>query len=168
MSALSDNGHGKNGPPGCLVQCGGQVIPCSSAWSVDDSIFPRPVGVCNRCGHVQLARLFQPGEYVDLNNRYFSHSYHPASACDRTQNAGKKKKYHRQSTSFKIDSKGWSSTGCRGRRGMVDPDCPEFTDGLLRRGGPTGLGRTDGPKGSCQCRRFSGKTPRRDGKGGLM
>ena len=59
----------------CLIRCGGRIEAVVTMWSRHDSRIRRPVGVCDRCGHVQIATLFEEGEYADLNGRFFTKYY---------------------------------------------------------------------------------------------
>jgi len=48
------------------------------------------VGVCNRCGHVQIARLFEPLRYAAVNSKLFAEQYNPATAHTRAITREKK------------------------------------------------------------------------------
>lgn len=74
----------------CIIRCGGTVEGVLHMWSNFDPMLRRPVGICSRCGHIQLARPFQSGEYETLNERFFRQSYHPESEVRRQATRNKK------------------------------------------------------------------------------
>ena len=63
---------GKSGIDNCLMRCGGRIVRLTDIWSAYDECIRRPVGICDQCGHVQIARLFDAAEYAALNDRFFS------------------------------------------------------------------------------------------------
>ena len=80
----------KNGIGHCLMRCGGRIIHLANIWSVYDERIRQPVGICDRCGHVQISRLFEAAEYTALNNRFFVAQYDPATADTRASTREKK------------------------------------------------------------------------------
>ena len=79
-----------NGDDHCLMRCGGRIRRLTHLWSVYDERIRRPVGVCDRCGHVQIARLPQPNEYAAVNDRFFAGIFRPTTADMRSSEHDRK------------------------------------------------------------------------------
>ena len=57
----------------CILDCGGQVVSVASLYSNKDIVRRRPVGVCDTCGHVQIAPLYTAEEQQRINSLWHDH-----------------------------------------------------------------------------------------------
>ena len=92
----------------CVMRCGGRIATLTHLWSLHEKGLRRPVGICDRCGHVQHARPFEPSEYVSLNVRIFGSKYTAATKEDRASDRERKLRATLRRLAPVLDKKGGS------------------------------------------------------------